>query len=115
MPDFKCAACRIRLRSSGGDAVGELCPVCEAPLEQVGELSELVGFRSLEARGTADEGERASTPEPLTRPVGDLTKRRESRIEQSRLDAEQWLDGSGSFDSEAVAAALELLPPRTDR
>src|SRR5215211_7525332 len=101
MPDFKCAACRIRLRSSGGDAVGE--------------LSELVGFRSLEARGTADEGERASTPEPLTRPVGDLTKRRESRIEQSRLDAERWLDGSGSFDSEAVAAALELLPPRTDR
>jgi hypothetical protein len=109
MPDFKCADCRIRLRSPGGDAVGERCPVCEAPLEPVGELSELVGFRSLEGRGTPVEGERASTPEPLTRPVSDLTKRRESRIERSRPDAERWLSDGGSFDPEAVAAALD--PP----
>ncbi len=89
--------------------------MCEAPLEPVRELSELVGFRSLEGRGTPDEGEMASTPEPLTLPVSDLTKRRESRIEQSRLDAERWLDDGGSFDTEAVAAALDPPPPWTDR
>jgi hypothetical protein len=99
LPDFKCAACRIRLRSPGGDGAGPLCR-----LDPVGELSELVGFRSIDV-GPAEF-------EPLARPVSDLTKRRETRTE--RADAERWLDDAGSFDSKAVAAVLERLPPRSD-
>lgn len=84
MADFKCAACRIRLRSQGGDAPDRLCPVCHAPLESVGRLSEIVGFRSIDV-GPAEF-------EPLARPLSDLTKRRDAR-----LDAERWLDDDGSF------------------
>ena len=103
MPDFKCVACRVRLRRPGRDGAGGPCPICETPLEPVGRLSEIVGFRSMEVGG-------GEPVEPLARPVGDLTKRRESRTEQ--VDAELWLDDGGSFDTEAVAAALERLPPR---
>ena len=101
MPDFKCAACKVRLRSPGGDATDRTCPVCHAPLEPVGKLSEIVGFRSIDV-GPAEF-------EPFARPISDLTKRREAR-----LDAERWLDDGGSFDSEAAAAALERLPPRSE-
>jgi hypothetical protein len=107
MPDFKCAACRIRLRSPAGDGAAPPCPICETPLEPVAELSEMVGFRSIEWGESPAEGEPV---EPLARPVSDLTKRRETRTEQ--VDAERWLDDAGSFDTDAVAAALERLPPR---
>src|SRR4051794_26176464 len=97
MPDFKCAACRIRLRSHGGDTVRELCPECGAPLEVVAELSEVVGFRSV---GETEEDASAQ-------PVSYLTDRREARVEELRVAAQRWLDESGGFDPEAAAAALE--------
>jgi hypothetical protein len=56
MPDVKCTACRIRLRSHPGEAMARLCPECEAPLEPVGELSEIVGFRLREADRWLDDG-----------------------------------------------------------
>jgi hypothetical protein len=109
MPDFKCVACRIRLRGPGGEGPGALCPECRAPLERVGRLSEVVGYRAIEPEASPREGE------PLTRPVSDLTTRREERIEELRRDAERWLDDGGSFDpDEAMAAALEL-PPRSEQ
>src|SRR3954447_13605667 len=96
MPDCKCVACRVRLRTPGGDLTGEVCPVCEGPLEPVGELSEILGLRLIEPGGEREP------VEPLARPISDLTTRREALIEQSRDDIE------------AVAAALERLPPRLD-
>jgi hypothetical protein len=102
MPDFKCVACRIRLRSPVGDRVPRPCPVCEAPLEPVDELSEVVGFRSLQPHD-------AEIEERFADRVSDLTERREARIEELRVAAERWLDEGGSFDTEAVAAALD--PP----
>ena len=47
MRDFKCVACKIRTRRAGASAhdAGDACPSCGSPLEPVGELAELVGFR----------------------------------------------------------------------
>ena len=49
MPHFKCVRCKARLYSEAGpaDSVGDLCPGCGSLLEPVGELAEIVGFRSI--------------------------------------------------------------------
>ena len=55
---FKCVDCRIRLYRAAGsdDLVGDLCPGCGSFLEPVGELAEIVGFRSIKFReGAADD------------------------------------------------------------
>ena len=47
MRDFKCVACKIRTRRPGdsGHDAGDACPGCGSPLEPVGELADIVGFR----------------------------------------------------------------------
>ena len=47
MRDFKCGACKIRTRVAGHSAhdAGDACPGCGSPLEPVGKLAEIVGFR----------------------------------------------------------------------
>jgi hypothetical protein len=87
MPHFKCVACKTRLYSAAAsaDLVGDLCPDCGSPLEPVGELAEIVGFRSIESGHGA---------------------RREAILAQARLDAERGIDDGGSFSPEAVADAM---------
>lgn len=55
---FKCSACSTRLYGMGSrtGAVGDLCPSCGALLEPVGELSEVVGFRSITPRESGAPG-----------------------------------------------------------
>jgi hypothetical protein len=55
MPHFKCVACKTRLHSAPGPdgLVGDLCPGCGSVLEPVGELAEIVGFRSIDYRDSA--------------------------------------------------------------
>ncbi len=52
MAHSKCLACRARVWRDGppADHLDDLCPGCGGPLEIVGDLSELVGLRSLRAR-----------------------------------------------------------------
>jgi hypothetical protein len=53
MAHSKCVACRARVWRDGppADHLDDLCPGCGGPLEIVlGDLSELVGLRSLRAR-----------------------------------------------------------------
>jgi predicted amidophosphoribosyltransferase len=52
MPHLKCEACRARVRSSAGEVTtwADLCPLCGRPLQPVGELAELVGYRSVAPR-----------------------------------------------------------------
>jgi hypothetical protein len=47
MRDFKCVACKIRTRRTGdsGHDAAAACPDCGSPLEPVGQLAEIVGFR----------------------------------------------------------------------
>ena len=46
---FKCVTCKARLYSAASPdrLVSDLCPGCGAMLEPVGELGELVGYRSI--------------------------------------------------------------------
>jgi hypothetical protein len=48
MPHLKCEACRVRVRHArDATALTARCPLCEGPLESVGALAELVGFRAV--------------------------------------------------------------------
>jgi hypothetical protein len=69
MPHFKCIACKTRLYSPADpvDPVGDLCPGCGSLLEPVGELSEIVGFRSIDAERWLDDG--SFSPEAVAEAV----------------------------------------------
>lgn len=95
MPDFKCVACRTRIRREDD---GEPCPTCGSPLEPVGQLAEVVGFRSI----TTTDG-----PVDTAAPLGDFTARRNAIYAQRVLDAvdaERWIDDGG------LAVAAVALP-----
>jgi hypothetical protein len=99
MPDFKCAACRIRIRHAR-EGAADPCPDCGSPLELVGGRAELVGFRSVTT------GDR---PVDNAAAVGDFTGRRNAMYAQrvrDALDAERWMDDGGF----AVAVAALALP-----
>jgi hypothetical protein len=104
MPHVKCVACKTRLYRAGtpADPNGDLCPGCGSPLEPVGELAEIVGFRSVTSRDNAADGDAACGHQRHPDRVGDLTARR-ATLAQDRLDAVRWLDDGGSFRAEAVA------------
>jgi hypothetical protein len=55
MAHFKCVACRTRQYGAARPPglVGDLCPGCGSPLEPVGELAEVFGFRHVESRQEA--------------------------------------------------------------
>ena len=92
---FKCLTCRTRLYGTGSppDSVGDLCPSCGALLEPVGELSEVVGFRSIKARDSGPPG----THKLIAAHVDDFLFRRKALLAEARHDAERWLDDGGSF------------------
>jgi hypothetical protein len=100
MPDFRCVACRTRTRLA---VDGEPCPTCGAPLEQVGELAEVVGYRSITTTGG---------PVGNAAPVADFTARRNALYAQrvrDALDAERWMDDGG------LAVAAVALPTKDRR
>jgi hypothetical protein len=74
MPHFKCVACRNRLSASEEPKadVGYLCPGCGALLEPVGELSEVVGFRSIQRRGSSDPADSAGAHQRLADSVSEI-------------------------------------------
>jgi hypothetical protein len=113
MPHFKCVACKARLYSAAApaDLVGDLCPGCGSLLEPVGQLAEIVGFRSIRSRDRAADDGSPGTHERIADRVEDLFARREAILAQARLDAERWIDDGGSFSPGAVAAALALPRP----
>ena len=92
---FKCLTCRTRLygRGTPADSVGDLCPSCGALLEPVGELSEVVGFRSIKSRDSGAPGRHKL----IAGRVDDFLLRRKALLAEARRDAERWLDDGGSF------------------
>jgi hypothetical protein len=107
MPDFKCVACRIRTRHIGDTphSAGDPCPGCGSPLEPVGELAEVVGFRSVTTADSLIDSDE---------PVGDFTARRNAIFVQEvhdAIDAERWIeDGGFAAVSVALPTADRLLP-----
>jgi hypothetical protein len=104
MSDFKCVACRIRTRHTGDTprSVGDPCPHCGSPLELVGGLAEVVGYRPV---STADRLVESYAP------VADLTARRNAIHAQQRrdaTDAARWVDDGG-------AAVVAVSLPTADR
>jgi hypothetical protein len=104
MSDFKCVACRIRTRHTGDTprSAGDPCPKCGSPLELVGELAEVVGYRPV---GTADRLVDSDAP------VGDFTARRNAIYVQrvhDAIDAARWVDDGGF-------AAVSVALPTSDR
>jgi hypothetical protein len=116
MPHFKCVPCKTRLYSaaSAPDLVGDLCPVCGSLLEPVGDLAEIVGFRSIRSRHGAAYAGAPSTNEQIADRIDDFFAGRRATLAQARLDAGRWLDDGGSFSSEAVAAAMAVATPKED-
>ena len=91
MLHFKCAGCRFRLISPAP------CPGCGAPVEQVRDLAEIVGFRAIGIDGPSE-------------PPADGHRRLAARVREIRASDEQraWrrLDDDGCFAPDAAAAAL---------
>jgi hypothetical protein len=113
MPHFKCVACKTRLYSAAGpdDMVGDLCPGCGSLLEPVGNLAEIVGFRSIRSRDGAADNSPPGTHQRIAARVDGLFARREATLAQARLEAGRWLDDGGSCP-EAVAEARPLPTAR---
>ena len=114
MPHLKCVACKARLHGETGraDLVGDLCPGCGSPLEPVGELAEVVGFRRVQRRGSAAQASSGGLQRLADR-VGEIRTLPQAHEKQAPLDASRWLDDGGSFSPGAVAEAVALpKPPR---
>lgn len=63
MANFKCLPCRARVWCEGSFAEArELCPGCGGPLEPVGDLTDVVGFRALRTRPARRHGARHAPP-----------------------------------------------------
>src|SRR5690242_4882458 len=105
---FKCVACKARLYSVARRdlQVRDLCPVCGAMLEPVGELAELVGYRSIQLHATSEPQTGHGV---LIDRFAEVLADRRARSAQDALDAERWLDDGGGFDGAAAAAAA--VPP----
>jgi hypothetical protein len=109
MRDFQCVACKIRTRRAEDSAhvAGDACPGCGSPLEPVGELADVVGFRWLTTDGPVDH----------TAPLGDFTARRNAAYAQrvsDALAAECWGDGGGfAVATVALATSQRVGPPHT--
>ena len=106
MPHYKCAACKARIHVSGraADPLGDRCPECGSLLEPVGELAELIGFRSIKSVGAAQ----AASPERVADLLDGFLARRAAILERDRVDAERWLND----DDGPLATAVVLPPPQ---
>jgi hypothetical protein len=100
---LNCVACRIWVRGTAAevDLLEGMCPICGARLGSAGCASDVRGFRCLDL-GARSEQESSEAPNAVGRPV-DLVARREAAAARDDLDVERWLDGGGSFSSQAVA------------
>jgi hypothetical protein len=106
VPYVKCVPCRIRVSVAGADAdlADRACPGCGSPLEPVGRLDEVMGFRS----PTVSDG---SIPQRTAEQVSDISGGRAAA--EAQLESDRWLNEGGSLTPELLAEAIALeIPPR---
>ena len=88
MAHFKCLRCRSRVwREPAADHLEDLCPGCGNPLDAVGELSELIGLRSLQVRPSRTR----RTPDrsaQISQQIRETIARNDAE-RQRRIDAER--------------------------
>jgi hypothetical protein len=92
MPHLKCEACKVRLRRAGEPTgLADACPLCGRPLQSARDLSQLVGFRWVDARleeprdGISMEGHQR-----LAAGVAEVMARRRAVARRSRQHPERW-------------------------
>ena len=90
MAHFKCLRCRSRVWSDGpaADPAGELCPGCGDPLAAVGELSELIGLRSLSPRHAPARRLPQDRSARISQQIRDTIARHDA-ARRRRIDAER--------------------------
>jgi hypothetical protein len=111
---FKCVTCKARLYSAAraDSLLRDTCPDCGELLQPVGDLAEIVGYRSIKwvadpANPVEPRAGAAVVSNALTRVLAS----RRSRSAQAALAAERWLDDGGSFNAPAAASAATMLTP----
>ena len=113
MTYLKCVTCKVRLYSlaSPDDPVRDLCPGCAGVLERVGELTDVVGYRSMKLDDDFTEPQVA--PGVLIDGFAEAQARRRAESAQATLETERWLDDGGSFNGLAAAGAAVPAAART--
>jgi hypothetical protein len=81
-------------------------------LEPVGDLAEIVGFRSIRSRDGAADKSPPGTHQRMAARVDDIFARREATLAQERPEVGRWLDDGGSCSPEALAEAMALPKPK---
>jgi hypothetical protein len=105
VPYFKCVPCKIRVSSAGASTAltDGSCPGCGLPLEPVGELTEVLGFRSPNLFDS-------SVPPRVAEPVADISGGRAAT--EAQLEIDRWLDEGGGLAADPLAEAVALAIPR---
>ena len=111
---FKCVTCKARLYSVANpdSLVRDLCPGCGAMLEPVGELAEVVGYRSIKLRNDSAQPQRGHGV--VIDRFAEVLAGRRARSAQAALDAERWLDDGRGFNGPAAASAAVRATARTE-
>jgi hypothetical protein len=89
MPHLKCEACRTRVyRASDLGSTVESCPGCGVPMQPVGDLVEIVGFRSVRPqRRPADDG---TGYQAIADSVAAILEQRRAFERRSRRATDRW-------------------------
>jgi hypothetical protein len=92
------------------DLVGDLCPGCGSLLKPVGDLAEIVGFRSIKSRECSADDSPPGTHQRIAGRVEDIFARRAAILAQTQLDG-RGVDDAGSLGPETLAEAIALPTP----
>jgi len=108
MPHFKCLPCKTRLYSTESQAgtIGHLRPVRGSPLEPVGDLGEIVGYRLLETRGRTWHSGAPGAGQLIADRVGEIIAQRELKHARVGLEIERCDPDSVSLQVQPMALAL---------
>jgi hypothetical protein len=90
MAHSKCLSCRARVWREGpaSEHLDDLCPGCGGPLEAVGDLSELVGLRSLRSRPRQAHGRPPDLAARISEQIRETIARNDAE-RRRRIDAER--------------------------
>jgi hypothetical protein len=100
----------MHIAAGPDDLVGDLCPGCGSLLKPVGDLAEIVGFRSIRSRDGSADDTPPGTHQRIAGRVEDIFARRAEILAQAQ-PGELGVDDGGSFGPDALAESIALPTP----